>query len=104
MRASAGIVVISLAVSGLPWSAARAADPGYCQQYASHAVAQFNQKKTIAGCVRRTANLWHTEWRWHGDYALHFAWCLGTRPAAARAEDAFREARLNDCISRAAAN
>lgn len=92
---SAGLLSVALLVAGASWSAGHAADPGYCQDYARRAVAQYQTNKSIPGCFHGVSR------RWHGDYALHFGWCVTARPATARAEDAYREARVDACRSRA---
>jgi hypothetical protein len=74
---------------------ASAANPGYCEHYASQAVWQFHRNESIPGCFHG-ANA-----RWNANWAGHYNWCLGAPFEAARAEDSYRGARLHECMAAA---
>jgi len=66
---------------------ARAADPGFCKQYAQ---AALNQVRAGLSSPRCAGGLQGT--RWSSDFAVHYEWCLGTSFGAAGGE---RDARTN---------
>jgi hypothetical protein len=68
----------------------RAANPGYCAHYADLAVWQYNRSRR--GCYQGTNR------RWHGNYDVHYGWCLGVPEGMARAEDSARGAQLHACF------
>jgi hypothetical protein len=61
---------------------ARAADPGFCRDYAIAAVRQVELTRSIPACNRGTGP------RWTSDYRVHFDWCLGAAPGTVEAERA----------------
>ena len=78
------------AVSGL--SAAHAADPGFCRQYAKAALSQVRGGLADPGCGRDLQGA-----RWSMDFAVHYEWCLGASPDAVDKERGARTRRLKVC-------
>ena len=74
---------------------ARAADPGFCAEYARDAVRQVDVNMSIPGCFRGFNA------RWNRDYGHHYSWCLGVSYEAANAEREYRRAGLAECRARA---
>jgi len=74
------------ASASLPSAQARAAEPGFCREYATAAVRQVELARSVPACNRGTGP------RWTVDYKVHYDWCLG---AAAGAVEAERNARTN---------
>jgi hypothetical protein len=85
----------ALASIGAGTFAADAADPGYCQHYASQAVWQYNRNRSIPGCFQGA------DGRWHANYGVHYGWCVSAPLDAVRAEDSYRGDRLHECMFRA---
>ena len=73
---------------------ARAADPGFCAEYARDAVRQVDVNMSIPGCFRGF------DARWNRDYGHHYGWCLGAPYEVANRERAIRAERLRECRSR----
>jgi hypothetical protein len=73
-------------------SAARAADPAFCKQYAQ---ASLNQVHVGLGSARCAPGLQGA--RWSSDFAVHYQWCLGTSFAAAGTERDARTQYLRGC-------
>ena len=89
-------VAVALTIVAAPPSA-RAADPGFCRQYADVAVDQFRralQHEHCAGYVRTASG------RWSGRHREHFDWCLGVPPEAAHREQRERSLALEACARR----
>lgn len=78
-------------VSVFAGSAARAAAPDFCRDYAVAAVRQVQLARSIPACDRGTGP------RWTSDYRVHFNWCLGASPDAVEAERAARSNWLRSC-------
>jgi hypothetical protein len=95
MRKSLSIVAVVLAVSQASTPVAHAADPGYCQHYASQAVWQYNRNRSIPGCFHGA------DGRWHANFDVHYGWCVTAPYEAVRAEDSYRGERLHECSFRA---
>ena len=90
-------VVLALGVTvavAMPLSAARAADPGFCRDYAAAAVRQVQLERSVPACDRGTGP------RWTSDYRVHFDWCLGASPDAVEAERAARTNWIRSCRGR----
>jgi hypothetical protein len=87
--------LVSIAVAGIglfaAGTAAKAADPAFCQQYATLAVHEYKVNLSIPGCFKGNDN------RWHADYMRHYNWCLTATRAAADAERDYRRMRLDQC-------
>jgi len=75
-------------------SAARAADPGVCEDYARAAVSQFHQAQDHRRCHEFIRN---NPTRWNGDYRAHFDWCRATRWEDVRHERDARTDALREC-------
>jgi hypothetical protein len=69
-------------------SAALAASPGFCANYANTAVRQFERSRRCFGGMNAM---------WQPNYQAHFGWCLRVSEGAAFEQDAIRRARLRDC-------
>lgn len=82
-----------LIVSGL--SAAHAADPGFCRQYAKAALNQVRGGLADPGCGRGLRGT-----RWSMDFAVHYEWCLGASPDAVDGENDARTRHLKVCAGR----
>jgi hypothetical protein len=82
-----------LIVSGL--SAAHAADPGFCRQYAKSALNQIRGGLADPGCGRGLQGT-----RWSMDFAVHYEWCLGASPDAVYGERDARTRHLKACAGR----
>jgi hypothetical protein len=89
--ASQGAMVVMLALLLLPPSA-RAADPGFCRQYAQAALNQARGGRSLPGC-RGAMN----GDRWSTDFRVHFAWCIANSPEAAETERGVRTGFLESC-------
>jgi hypothetical protein len=65
-----------------------AADPGFCRDYASHAVQQDHSCRIIPGCFEGPSPRWQSDWKAHRN------WCLGADPVVAQSEDEARSDHL----------
>ena len=74
---------------------ARAADPGFCRQFAKAAISQVRGALADPRCGAGVQGA-----RWSTDFAVHFEWCLGASPDAAGAESNARTRFLRACTSR----
>jgi hypothetical protein len=72
-------------------SAAYAAGPEFCRDYATAAVRQVEVARSVPACNREQGP------RWTADYRVHFDWCLQTPPAAVEAERAARTNWIRSC-------
>jgi hypothetical protein len=79
-----------LLVTGL--SAAQAADPGFCKQYAQAAVNQVRGGLSNPRCGGGLQGA-----RWSADFAVHYEWCLGASFGAAGEERDARTQYLRGC-------
>jgi|SoiMethySBSTD1v2_1073268.scaffolds.fasta_scaffold4647235_1 hypothetical protein len=82
------VAFLALSAGLLP-SQSQAASPGFCADYAEHAVRQYNRSRAV--CYHGTNR------GWHGNYNLHYGWCLRAHYAAAQSEAARRRAMLRAC-------
>jgi hypothetical protein len=82
--------VSSTFLTGL--TAAHAADPGFCKQYAQAALNQVHGGLANARCV---GGLQGT--RWSADFAVHYEWCRGASLGAAGTERDARTQYLRGC-------
>ena len=78
------------AASTLGAGAARAADAGYCQQYAATALEQF-EEAAEAGCKGLKYPVWSM------DFDHHYQWCLTVPGARAQAGTVFRSKAFEMC-------
>ena len=84
--AAAGLVLAAVT------TAAQAADPGFCRNYATAAVRQAGLAHEIPRCRPGAFGP-----RWTENYRVHFNWCLGAPYAAAERGRAIRTEHLRDC-------
>lgn len=75
----------------MTFSAAQAAGPEFCREYATAAVRQVEVARTVPACDRGHGPRWTT------DYRLHFDWCLSAAPAVVEAERAARTNWIRSC-------
>ena len=68
-------------------TAAQAADPAFCRNYANAALRQVRVAMSVPRCAAGAVGA-----RWSPYYRVHFNWCLGAPYAAAGRE---RDARTN---------
>jgi hypothetical protein len=73
-------------------SGAKAADPGFCRDYAATAVRQFNAAFSVPRCRGGMNGP-----RWSPEFHIHYDWCLGAPYNAARAEEAGRGNYIYGC-------
>jgi len=81
----------------LTWtiSAAQAADPAFCKQYAQAALNQVRGGLSNPGCAGGMQGA-----RWSSDFAVHYEWCLGASFGAAGIERDARTRQLRACTGR----
>lgn len=83
----------ALLMAGL--TAADAADPGFCRQYAQAALKQVRGALSNPRCGGGLQGA-----RWSADFPVHYEWCLGADYGAAGAERDARTRYLRACTSR----
>ena len=93
LRFIAGCFPSIFLISGL--TDARAADPGFCRQFAKAAISQVRGALADPRCGAGVQGA-----RWSTDFAAHYEWCLGASPAAAGADRDARTRVLRACTSR----
>jgi len=71
---------------------ARAADPGFCQNYAQSAMNEIQRAHQIPNCANRLSG-----GRWNFNYNNHFNWCLNAPYEAANSERYARRQFLEQC-------
>ncbi len=86
----AAFFVSMFAVLGL--TAAHAADPAFCKQYARAALNQVRGGLSDPACAPRLQGA-----RWSSDFAVHYEWCLGASFGAAGGERDARTRYLRGC-------
>ncbi|HEY2136256.1 MAG TPA: hypothetical protein VGH49_10225 [Xanthobacteraceae bacterium] len=87
---AAGALCVA-SVLAMLFSAARAASPDFCREYATAAVRQVEVMHSVPACNRGQGARWTT------DFRVHFDWCLGVSPAAVAAERAARTNWIRSC-------
>jgi hypothetical protein len=87
---AAACVVSMFFVSGL--TAAQAADPAFCKQYAKAALNQVRGGLANPRCGGGMQGP-----RWSSDFAVHYEWCLGASFGAAGTERDARTQYLRSC-------
>jgi hypothetical protein len=92
-RPFAAVLMTSLAMAQL--AAARAADPGFCRQYARSALNQVRAGLSDPACGGALQGS-----RWSSDFAVHYEWCLGVSLRTAGDESEFRMRHLKACAGR----
>ena len=76
-------------------TAADAADPGFCRQYAKASLNQVRGGLANPACAGGLQGA-----RWSSDFAVHYEWCLGASFGAAGAERDARMRLLRGCAGR----
>lgn len=76
-------------------TAAHAADPGFCRQYAQASLNQVRGGFANPACAGGLQGA-----RWSSDFAVHYEWCLGASYGAAGAERDARTRFLRRCAGR----
>jgi hypothetical protein len=76
-------------------TAADAADPGFCRQYAKASLNQVRGGLANPACAGGLQGA-----RWSSDFAVHYEWCLGASFGAAGAERDARARVLRGCAGR----
>ncbi|MGB9117925.1 hypothetical protein [Bradyrhizobium sp.] len=76
-------------------TAAHAADPGFCRQYAQASLNQVRGGLANPACAGGLQGP-----RWSSDFAVHYEWCLGASYGAAGAERDARTRFLRGCTGR----
>ena len=79
----------------LSLSAAHAAAPGFCNEYAQAAVNQVRAALATPACNRGLSGA-----RWSSDYRVHYDWCLTQPPTAAATERGARTGFIQACRGR----
>jgi hypothetical protein len=87
------IAVLGLSISSVSGlTAAHAADPGFCKQYARAALNQVRGGLSNPACAGGLQGA-----RWSTDFAVHYEWCLGASLSAAGGERDARTHYLRGC-------
>jgi hypothetical protein len=92
-RSVLALVLSMFSVSGL--TAAYAADPAFCKQYARAALNQVRGGLANPACAAGLQGA-----RWSTDFAVHYEWCVGASFDAAGAERDARTRQLRVCTGR----
>jgi hypothetical protein len=90
LRSSVAFALSIFFISGL--TAAHAADPAFCKQYAKAALTQVRGGLSNPACAAGLQGA-----RWSTDFAVHYEWCLGVSFAAAGTERDMRTQYLRGC-------
>jgi hypothetical protein len=88
-------VILSTLLSSTLLTAAHAADPGFCRQYAQASLNQVRGAFANPACVGGLQGN-----RWSSDFAVHYQWCLSASYGAAGAERDARTRYLRGCTGR----
>ncbi len=88
------MLLLSMFVAG-GVTAAYAADPGFCRQYAKASLNQVRGGLANPACAGGLQGA-----RWSSDFAVHYEWCLGASFAAAGTERDARTRLLRACTGR----
>jgi hypothetical protein len=89
------VAVLASGLAALGSSATHAADPAFCREYTRAALNQVRGGLADPHCAARLQGA-----RWSTDFAVHYEWCLGVSPAAAREERDARTQYLRGCNGR----
>jgi hypothetical protein len=92
-RFIAACFLLVFLLSGL--TDARAADPGFCRQYAKAALGQVHTALADPRCGAGVQGV-----GWSTDFSVHYEWCLGASLDTAGAERDARTRYLRACASR----
>jgi hypothetical protein len=92
-RLASTLISSMLLLAGL--TAANAADPGFCRQYAQSSLNQVRGGLANPACGGGLQGA-----RWSSDFAVHYEWCLGASYGAAGAERDARTRFLRSCAGR----
>ena len=88
-------VFLSTLLTLILFTETKAADPGFCRQYARAALIQARGGLSNPSCG---GGLQGT--RWSTDFAVHYEWCLGASFEAAASERDARTNYLRGCSGR----
>ena len=88
----AWIVAVAAILGAAATPAAKAADPGFCQDYAATAIRQFNAAFAVPRCRAGMNGP-----RWSPEFHVHYDWCLGAPYNAAVGERAARANYIYAC-------
>jgi hypothetical protein len=77
---------------GAGLTAAHAADPAFCKQYANAALVQVRGGLSNPACAGGMQGA-----RWSSDFAVHYEWCLGASFGATGTERDARTQFLRSC-------
>lgn len=92
-KLASSVILSTFFLAGL--TAAHAADPGFCRQYAQASLNQVRGGLNNPACVGGLQGA-----RWSSDFAVHYEWCLGASYGAAGAERDARTRFLRGCAGR----
>jgi hypothetical protein len=92
LKASTQIAILVAASSCFVPLTAQAADPAFCQGYATAAINQVRGALNNPRCAPGVQGA-----RWSSDYNVHYNWCLGASFGAAGGERDARTAYLRGC-------
>jgi hypothetical protein len=90
LRSAVAFALPMFLICGL--TAAHAADPGFCKQYAQAALTQVRGGLVNPACASGLQGA-----RWSTDFAVHYEWCLGASFGAAGTERDMRTRYLRGC-------
>ena len=88
------VFFVAAAVVVMASSTVRAADEGFCKEYARVAVDQARDAEEHGRCDRARHE---NPARWQRDFRGHYDWCRGARRDDADAERADRSRTLDHC-------
>jgi hypothetical protein len=91
-KLAAGVALACSMMLASHTTAAQAADPEFCRQYAQAALNQVRAGLSSPRCASRLQGS-----RWSSDFAVHYEWCLGTSFGAAGGERDARTSYLHSC-------
>jgi hypothetical protein len=91
MKMISATLLASALIVGLTVSAAQAAGPDFCHDYAIAALRQVHAAMDVPACHPFAPPRWST------DYHVHYDWCRGADRDAAWAERDARAHHLRDC-------
>jgi hypothetical protein len=92
LKTSTQTAILVAALSYFIPLTAQAADPAFCQGYATAAINQVRGALNNPHCAPGVQGA-----RWSSDYNVHYNWCLGASFGAAGGERDARTAYLRGC-------
>jgi hypothetical protein len=94
-RLTLGVTCVASIFSVFALTAAHAADPAFCRQYAQAALNQVRGGLANPVCAGGMQGA-----RWSTDFSVHYQWCLGASFGAAGTERDARTRYLRACTGR----